>query len=1057
MMRPRILQGSPHVPAPRSVMPSARAALLALAAAVCATPARGEPDPADLRKRFDAERAAAAAAKFPPDAFAKADDLAKRADAAVKADNPKAAARYLRDARWQLPHLPANLPPHVLRVLGESRMRHADRVNALAYSPDGTRLASSSKDGTAKVWDLGNGREVATYRGHADQPDDPTKGGTVAVGGTNVLGVADVAFHPTDPKLVASAAGNQVHLWDPDTGKPVKTLLHLGKTDKPVKALSFRPDGRQLAVGSDDGVLRVVEVETGKVTYASPSRNARIEKVAFSPNGKLVAVGDSNTFAAVYAPGQPNPVLMTAQVVPQAEVMGVAFSPDGGAIFTCGRDGRAKLTAGPKPDGTAAANATTELKKFEGHAKAVLGLALAPVPDGPVLVTGGEDRTVRVWEVGSGKQLRSLQGHMDAVSAVAARPDGGQAASGSVDGAIRVWDLTPDAHQELKDATDSLWAVAFSPDGKRVAAAGADKVVRVYSPETGKLEAALTGAKSPITSLAFLPDSNRLVAAGADQVLVVWDVAKGKPAAEYPGHESAVLSVAVSPDGKLVVSGSADKTARGFDPGSGKAVWKWEGRSAVCAVAVRKGNGSVAVGSADGTLAALDLSGATPKATSQPAHVAGVAGVAYSPDGNRLATVGGDGALRVWTVGADGNFTPLLRFDPPAGKPGAPPTPLTGVAFSPDGRYVAGVGADAVARVWDVQTKSEVRGLRGHADWATAVAFSPDGRYLASVGAEADKALRVFELPPLETAGGGGHAQAANAVAVSPDGRLAATAATDQTIKVWDLATGKEVATLVGNADTPYALAFLANDAVVMGGRVPTGETGRLHVWGLSPGRLARAMTTGEVYTLVAAADGSRYGAWVNRPGVGELKNSSYEVYAGKGADKPELTISDKGRNVRCVTFTPDVSWAVSGDKSGVVRIWDMVKKEPVGGDWPLVDPAEPVDLGITPDKKVLVVADDKGVVKVADVGKREVLGSVAAHAGGVRTLLVSPAGDGFVTVSNDREVKAWSLGADALKAMKPVRTWTLPVGVNGVAYTPDGKKVVTANADGTAYVLELP
>jgi WD40 repeat protein len=1029
-------------------MPSARAAaLLALAAAV--TAAAAEPDPADLRNKFDAEREAAAKAKFPPDAFAKADDLAKRAAAAVKADDPKAAARYLRDARWQLPHLPANLPPNVTRVLGESRMRHADRVSALVYSPDGTRLASCSKDGTVRVWDLGNGREVAAYRGHADQADDPTKGGT------NVIGVADVAFHPTDPKRVASASGNQVHLWDADTGKPGKTLLSLGKNDKPVKALAFRPDGKALAVGSDDGVLRVVDTESGKVTYTSPPRNARIEKVAYSPNGKLVAVGDSNSFAAVYAPGQPNPVVMTAQVVGQGVVAGVAFTPDGGAVFTCGTDGKARLTAGPKPDGSAAANATTELRKFEGHARAVHGLAAAP--DGSVLVTGGEDKTVRVWEVATGKQLRSLQGHLATVTAVAVRPDGAQAASGSEDGAIRVWDLGEDQHTAKADAADSLWAVAFSPDGKRVAAAGADKAVRVYDPETGKLLATLTGAKSAITSLAFLPDSNRLVAAGADQVLVVWDVDQGKPAGELAGHESAVLSVAAAADGKLVVSGSADKTARGFDPGAGKQVWKWEGKSAVCAVAVRKGNTSAAVGSADGSLSALDLSGPAPKAVTQPAHVAGVSCVAYSPDGSRLASVGGDGVLRVWTVGADGNFAPLVRFDPPAGKPGVPPSALTGVAFSPDGRYVAAVGADATARVWDVQTKSEVRGLRGHTDWATAVAFSPDGRYLASVGVEKDRALRLFELPPLEPAGGGGHALAVNAVAVSPDGRLAATAATDQTIKVWDLATGKEVATLIGNADTPYALAFLGNDALVMGGSLPTRDAGRLHVWGLNPGRLARAMTTGEVFTLVPAADGARYGAWVNRSGVGELKNSSYEVYAGKGAEGPELTITDKGRNVRCVTFAPDLTRAVSGDKSGVVRVWDLEKKEPVGGDWPLVDPAEPVDIGITPDKKTLVVADDKGVVKVADVGKREVLGSVAAHASGTRALVVSPAGDTFVTVSNDREVKAWSLAADALKGMKPVRTWTLPFGVNGVAYTPDGKKLVTGNADGTAYVLELP
>src|SRR5262249_2361017 len=117
-----------------------------------------------VREKFEAEREAAAKAKFPAESFARADELAKRADAATKTGDLKAAARYFRDARWQLPYMPAGLPPHVVRVYGENRMRHSDRVNAVAYSPDGTKLASASRDGTVKVWDLGNGRELVTYR-----------------------------------------------------------------------------------------------------------------------------------------------------------------------------------------------------------------------------------------------------------------------------------------------------------------------------------------------------------------------------------------------------------------------------------------------------------------------------------------------------------------------------------------------------------------------------------------------------------------------------------------------------------------------------------------------------------------------------------------------------------------------------------------------------------------------------------------------------------------------------------------------------------------------------
>src|SRR4051812_48230473 len=141
---------------------------LLLAAPLAAQDAPPADQARAVLEKFRAERAESAK-HFPPADLAAADELAARADAALKAENPAAAARLARDARWQLPFVPPNLPPHVARVLGVARLRHGDRVNALAYSPDGTRLASASRDGTVKVWDLGNGRELLTYRGHAEK------------------------------------------------------------------------------------------------------------------------------------------------------------------------------------------------------------------------------------------------------------------------------------------------------------------------------------------------------------------------------------------------------------------------------------------------------------------------------------------------------------------------------------------------------------------------------------------------------------------------------------------------------------------------------------------------------------------------------------------------------------------------------------------------------------------------------------------------------------------------------------------------------------------------
>src|SRR4051794_6430394 len=159
----------------RATEPPARtisAALLTLLAALGPAAVAQDPQaPArEQRERFTAERKqsveSGAARKFSPQLLGRADDLAKQAGAAADAGQPDDGARLYRDARWLLPALPADFPEHVTRVFGDPRLRHGDRVTALAYSPDGRRLATASRDATVKVWDLGSGRELLTYRGH---------------------------------------------------------------------------------------------------------------------------------------------------------------------------------------------------------------------------------------------------------------------------------------------------------------------------------------------------------------------------------------------------------------------------------------------------------------------------------------------------------------------------------------------------------------------------------------------------------------------------------------------------------------------------------------------------------------------------------------------------------------------------------------------------------------------------------------------------------------------------------------------------------------------------
>src|SRR5436309_1245184 len=199
-----------------------------------------------LQQKYQEESAAAQTSgltkTFTPYDLQRAEQLAKKGDSALAAGRLMEAREDFRKARWQLPVLPAEFPANVSRVFGDLRLRHPHNVWAVAYSPDGSRLASASQDGTVKIWDLGNGKELLTFHGHSES-------------------VNTVAFSP-DGQTLASAGGDKdIKLWEAATGKELRTLS--GHTDF-IKSVAFSPDGKTLASGGADRQVKTWEVATGK-------------------------------------------------------------------------------------------------------------------------------------------------------------------------------------------------------------------------------------------------------------------------------------------------------------------------------------------------------------------------------------------------------------------------------------------------------------------------------------------------------------------------------------------------------------------------------------------------------------------------------------------------------------------------------------------------------------------------------------------------------------------------------------------------------------------------
>lgn len=592
--------------------------------------------------------------------------------------------------------------------------------------------------------------------------------------------IISVVASPNGKRLATLSDDETVKIWDTASAKELVSIQTGLTAQNILRTISFSPDGKRITAPAGAHQVKIWDVETGKELLTLSGHTDEVTAAIFSPDGALIATGSVDTTAKLWdaATGRE---LVTFKGHSNG-ISTVAFSPGGDRLYT-----------GSDLDGLGIAWETAagkQLFTFDNEG----GLdSIAVSPDGTRLATGEFDTSLKIWNAATGEKLLTLFGHASYLNGVAYSLDGKRLASTSEDGTTKLWDAeTGKALLTLSGHTSGVENAAFSPDGNTLYTASRDGTVKVWdvSPTAGSDFLNLAGHTNRVRSLAYRPDGKQLATLGYDGMLKIWDAANGKEMRTITltnmiesmnsGGNAFAGGVSFSPDGKRLAYNDLN-IAKIVDANSGAEILSLAlADSAGNDVAFSPDGTRIAIGSQNSGLGIYN--NADGKMLIQFPTGSGYNGrIAFSPDSTRIASANDDGA-NVWDVVSGKKLVTFTGHGPGVG--------INGIAYRPDGKWIATAGNDGTVRVWDSTTGAEIFNLKGHSGPTFGVAFSPDGQSLAT--SSVDRTVKIWQLPregdqvpePLTLYGNTG---AVYEVAFSPDGTRVISVGRDRIVRVYEL------------------------------------------------------------------------------------------------------------------------------------------------------------------------------------------------------------------------------------------------------------------------------